>query len=98
MPQDLSAVKSDFATQAGAYAERLLDLVRDGEELEAFWFDRAFGVGSANEIQQGHLVGENAHLTPAILADVVNAIGTLKTALTSGIRGNLRRASRSVLA
>jgi hypothetical protein len=94
MPQDLSAVKSDVATRLSQMAERLLDTLEDAVRLESFWDDRDFAIAKANEIKQEDLVGENAHLTPADLANVVSAIGTLKGSLTGPIRKNLRRASR----
>jgi hypothetical protein len=96
---DLSAKKTAYAQEVAAYAARLLDVVNDGVELEAFWFANTFGAGGANEIVAGDLIHSSiAHLAPSNLADVVNAIGTLKTAMTSGIRDNLRKASAKVIA
>lgn len=92
MAQDLSDVKSNFATQCTDMAARLLQLGEDCDQLLRYWFAHGLNAGAANEFVEDDLVGGNAHLTPTAVVNIVTAANAVKAALdVSGVRDNLAR-------
>jgi hypothetical protein len=96
MAQDLTNKKKDWASQAVVYAAKAAALTRDIAELINYWNDNGFASGGANPITQADLDGpENGHLTPALLATFVTAIGNV--ALSGGQRTTLRQVAKQVI-
>lgn len=92
MAQDLSAKKSNFASEAVGLAAQILQVARLCDELDAAFFANAFNTGAANQFVQNDFTGGNAHLTPTILTNVLSAVEAIKTAASQGVRDNLRQA------
>lgn len=94
MPLDLSAKKSDYISAAISFAERLLDLTKDGEELAAYQTANGFQSGGSAVLVDNDIVGANTHVTAADVNAVVTIAGQLGTAVTAAMRNTMRKASR----
>ena len=90
--QDLSSVKSNFASQTGTMAQKLLNTLRSLDEFVAEYFALGLNSGGANQLQQADLVGANAYLTPAAIGAVITQSQAASAAVTSGGRDVLRQA------
>lgn len=91
---DFTAKKSDFLSKATTFAEQLLRITRDAEELALYQTDNAFQAGGANAIVDADATGANAHLTAAMVNAVLTVAGQLAGAMTAPRRATLRQASR----
>lgn len=86
--------KSNFISKVGDLSAQLLALTRDCEELAAYQTDSGFQIGGANAIVDADCVGDNAHMTAALIGSVVTVFGQLGTAMTAPRRASLRNASK----
>ena len=84
--------KETFANQMIALCRQALQLADDLDALNAAFSVHGFQSGGANEFVDGDFATTNQHLTAAIVADAMFAIGTVDSALTTGIRNSLREA------
>lgn len=90
---NLEPKKSDYLSATVAFAERLLALTREGEELAAYGTANQFQSGGTNAIVDADAVGGNSHLDAATVNAVVTIAGQLGGAVTVTMRNTLRRAS-----
>lgn len=93
---DLADKKSDYASACGRFAQELLALTLQADELVKFAVDNGFRSDGANPLVDSDLVGGNKHLTAADVAAVVAAAQALRTAMTSSMMRDLRRAMRTM--
>lgn len=94
MALDLSAKKSDYSSAAISFAERLLDLTREGEELAAYQSANGFQSGGAAALVDNDMTGTNAYITAADINSVVTIAGQLGTSVTTAMRNTMRKVSR----
>lgn len=93
---DMKGKKLDFATMCIDYATKANALTRDIVELSDYWRDNGFAVGGANPIVQSDLDGTTvAHLTPAMLASFISAIGNVN--LTPAQRTVMRQVAKKTI-
>lgn len=92
MAQDLSSVKSNFASQASTMAAALIKLCNQATELTAEYFADGFNSGGTNQYVQGDLTGGNAFLTPTIIGNVMTQLQTLNSTFGSAQLNVLRQA------
>jgi len=87
---DFTASKETFASQMIAAARTLLQLSDDLDALNAAYSVHGFNSGGAHQFIDEDFAVNNKHLTAAIVADAMFAIGTIDGDLTTGIRNSLR--------
>ena len=92
MPQDLTAVKTDFATHVGTVATSLLLMKQKVDEMVSRYFAMTFQVSGAAQIVQADLTGTNAYLSPAIITNFITACQAIQTAMPQGTVQNLQQA------
>ena len=89
---DVTVSKEQFANQMIAAARELLNLANDLDNLNAAFNVHGFNGGGANQYVDSDFNQNNKHLTAAIVADVMFAVGTIVGDLDTGIRNSLREA------
>lgn len=82
--------KQTFADQMQQLASTLLSLAEQIDDLNACYSVHGFNTGGANAYVDADFDVTNTHLTAAIVADVMFALGTVDGAVTAGIRNSLR--------
>ena len=91
---DLAAKKADYLSSVVRFSEELLTVTRHAEELALYRTDNEFQAGAANAITDADAAGANAHLTAALVNEVVQVAADLAGAMTAVRRTRLRRANR----
>lgn len=91
---DLASKKSDYISNVVSFAERLLALTREGEELVLYQTANGLQTGGANAIVDADAVGTNSHVTAATVNAVATIAGQLGSAVTTAMRNTMRQASR----
>lgn len=94
MAVNLETKKTEFISATISFAERLLDLTREGEELSAYQAANGFQSGGTAALLDADAVGSNAHVTAADVNAVVTIAGQLGSAVTVAMRNTMRKASR----
>lgn len=87
---DFTQSKQVFASQMQTVAEQLLQIAEQLDELDAAYGVHGFAANGAHPIVDGDFATSNTHLSAAICADVMFAIGTVSGALTTGVKNSLR--------
>jgi len=87
-----SQKKQEFAAQMIATADQALLLKQRVEALDAAYNVNAFNAGAANAFVDADFNESNRHLTAAAVADVMFALGTINTAMETGLLNSLRKA------
>ena len=88
---DFTEKKLQFITEMIQLADRLLLAQEDCEAMDVAYSTNGFNPGGANAFGDADFNVQNKHLTAAIVADIMFAIGTANTALTN-VRVNLIKA------
>lgn len=92
MAISLERKKTVYVSAAVSFAERLLALTREAEELAAYQAANAFQAGAANALVDDDMQGENTHLDAATVNAVVTIAGQLGAAVTVAMRNTMRKA------
>lgn len=87
---DYTQSKQNFAGQMQAVATQVLRLAAQITELNAAYSVHGFQPSGANAFTNQDFTTTNPHLSAAIVADTMFAIGTLDQALTTGVLNSLR--------
>ena len=95
--QNLSAKKSDAMSEGVRLARQILVTVADAAEWVQNLTSNGFQQGGANAIVQNDIVGENVHLTPALVQQLRTAANAMLASLNDGQKDNLRQAAKQMV-
>lgn len=87
---DMTDSKLMFANQMQQVVAPLLKIAQQLDKLNASFSVHGFQTGGANAFADGDFTINNQHLTAQIVNDVMFAIGTIVTDLSTGVRNSLR--------
>lgn len=90
---DLAEKKTEYISAAITFAEQLLALTREAEELALYQSANGLQSGGANAIVDGDAIGSNKHVTAATVNAVVVIAGQLGGAVSTAMRNTMRQAS-----
>ena len=93
--QDLERKTSDYLSQVVLLSEGMSRVLKQAEELTAYRKSNGFEAGQPNEVTQDDCIGDNAHLTPAVVDAVVQVGAALTGVMTLPRWDSLRKANRS---
>lgn len=95
MAQDFTAKKLDFARHISDISRDILLISQKIDELSLYYSNNGFDSGGAHPIIDADLTGDLNYLTAANIAGVISAMATIQTALTAGVKTNLRQALKT---
>ena len=92
---NLASKKSNYLSILVDYAAKASSLARDIQELNNYFIDNGFATAGANAIVDADCVGENAHLTAALVNAAMTAIVNVN--LTPAQRTTMRQVTKDTI-